>query len=200
VSKSLIIVDVQNDFADAKGALYCAGGETIAEKINVLMASGAYDLIVATQDWHPKNHISFAENYEGKKPFETIAVDYGDQTLWATHCVQGQWGAEFYARLDTFRFNFIVRKGANAAIDSYSAFLENDGVTRTGLERLFNGAYAIDFVGIATDVCVYNSAIDALKLGNRVRILANACVGVTIDGAKKAIETLRGAGAAIVEN
>jgi nicotinamidase/pyrazinamidase len=194
VSRSLIVIDVQNDFADPKGSLYCAGGENVAKGVNQLAASGEYDLIVATQDWHPSNHVSFASVHKGKKPFETIALNYGAQTLWTDHCIAESWGAEFYPALDTFRFNFIVRKGANPKIDSYSAFVENDKITRTGLERLFNGGYDLDFAGIATDVCVYNSAIDALKLGNRVRVITDACAGVTNDGAKKAIEALKNAG------
>jgi nicotinamidase/pyrazinamidase len=188
---------MQNDFADPKGALYCAGGETIVEPINRLMASGEYDLIVATQDWHPKDHVSFAANHKGKKPFETIKLDYGDQVLWPNHCVQGGFGARFHSKLDSFRFNFIVRKGANAALDSYSAFFENDGATSTGLERLFNGGYEIDLVGIATDFCVRASAIDALRLGNRVSVLTSACIGVTPEGADRALKELRSLGVAI---
>jgi nicotinamidase/pyrazinamidase len=197
VSKSLIVIDVQNDFAAPSGALYCPRGETIIEPVNRLMASGEYDLIVATQDWHPKDHISFASNRKGKKPFETIATDYGDQVLWPDHCVQESFGAAFHKRLDSFRFNFIVRKGANPNIDSYSAFFENDGVTTTGLERLFNGGYDIDLVGLATDFCVRFSAIDALRLGNRVRLLAAACAGVTDEGAAKALDDLRSIGVMI---
>jgi nicotinamidase/pyrazinamidase len=188
---------MQNDFVDPNGALYCAGGEQIVETINLLTASGEYDLIVATQDWHPEDHISFAANHKGKKPFEAIEVDYGVQVLWPVHCVQDAIGAKFHSRLQTAGFDFIVRKGANAKIDSYSAFFENDKTTGTGLERFFNGGYEIDFVGVATDVCVYNSAIDALRLGNRVSVLASACVGVTQEGAAKALEDLRSLGATI---
>ncbi|MDR2153144.1 MAG: nicotinamidase [Helicobacteraceae bacterium] len=197
MNKSLIIIDAQNDFADPNGALYCVGGETIIEPINRLMASGEYDLIVATQDWHPQNHLSFAANHAGKKPLDIIDVSYGKQVLWASHCVQDSFGAAFHSRLDTFRFNFIVRKGARAQIDSYSAFFENDKVTSTGLERLFGGGYELDFAGIATDFCVKSSAIDALRLGNKVSVLAGACVGVTAEGAANALDEMRSLGVLI---
>jgi nicotinamidase/pyrazinamidase len=179
----LIIVDVQNDFCPG-GNLAVENGQKIIPAINYLQNSNAFDLIIATQDWHPSDHISFASKH-AKQPFDLINVSYGDQMLWPDHCVIGSRGADFHPDLDTNRCGIIIRKGFRHNIDSYSAFFENDKITRTGLDGLIRDSNTTDetrlvIVGIATDVCVFNTAMDArtiLKYPDVV-ILTDACAGV----------------------
>lgn len=196
---ALIIVDVQYDFCP-EGNLAVADGEKIIPTINKLMASNRFDTIIATQDWHPSDHISFASNHSGKKPFDVIQVSYGDQMLWPRHCVQNTSGAMLHGKLDTEKINFIMRKGMNKDIDSYSAFKENDKKTLTGLHMLLDPILYdnVYIVGIATDVCVYNTAVDAVECGLKTFVFQDACAGVTPDGTKKAIEKMKEAGITIV--
>lgn len=136
--------------------------------------------VAATQDWHPADHVSFAANHPGKSPCDTISSEIGDQILWPDHCVQGTGGAEFHPDLDTLPFDLIIRKGTDPNLDSYSAFFENDRKTPTGLHFYLNGL-GIDtvyLVGLALDVCVYYSAMDALELGFRTIVVEDACRGI----------------------
>lgn len=203
MKRFLIIVDVQNDFCPG-GSLAVAGGASVIPVINGLSTSGKFDVVIATQDWHPSKHISFASTH-GKHPFEAIAVPYGGQTLWPDHCVQGSPGADFHADLDLKPVQFIIRKGYRKEIDSYSAFFENDKTTATGLGSLVNGIAGDDGVelfiaGIATDVCVFNTAIDARRiLGFRnVSVVSDACAGVDDAGIERALTTMRHEGISIV--
>lgn len=203
MKRFLIIVDVQNDFCPG-GSLAVAGGASVIPVINGLSTSGKFDVVIATQDWHPSKHISFASTH-GKHPFEAIAVPYGGQTLWPDHCVQGSPGADFHADLDLKPVQFIIRKGYRKEIDSYSAFFENDKSTATGLGSLVNGIAGDDGVelfiaGIATDVCVFNTAIDARRiLGFRnVSVVSDACAGVDDAGTERALTTMRHEGISIV--
>ncbi len=171
--KTLILIDVQNDFMPY-GALPVPEGDQIVPIINKIIDK--FDLIVATQDWHPKNHISFASNHKDKKPFDVIDLDGFKQTLWPDHCVQGTSGAEFHPDLEIKPIEAIFRKGTNPNIDSYSGFYDNLHKKNTGLAGYLREKKAKDlyFVGLATDYCVYYSIIDALKEGFNVYLIEDA--------------------------
>ncbi|KQB14526.1 bifunctional nicotinamidase/pyrazinamidase [Rhodobacter capsulatus] len=177
---ALIVIDIQNDFCPG-GALAVAGGDEILPRVNALMTEAP--VTVLTQDWHPADHASFAENHAGAAPFSQIAMPYGAQTLWPAHCVQGTRGADFHPALRTDA-DLILRKGFRRAIDSYSAFFENDHTTPTGLAGYLRerGITELTFVGLALDFCVAWSAIDAAKLGFRTRVLQGACRAIDLNG------------------
>ena len=181
MKKALLVIDVQNDFCPA-GALEVAGGNEIIPYINEEMAK--YDCVVLTQDWHPKEHSSFATSHEGKNPLELIKMPYGDQVLWPDHCVQGSKGAEFHPDLNIEQANAIIRKGSNPFIDSYSAFFENDRKTPTGLDGYLKSLEIekINLVGLATDFCVNYSAQDAANLGYKVSLLEKMCRAIDLNG------------------
>jgi nicotinamidase/pyrazinamidase len=143
-----------------------------------------HDHVVLTQDWHPADHKSFASQHLARKPFETIQVDYGSQTLWPDHCVQGSAGAEFHPQLAWSKAELIVRKGFRRGIDSYSAFFENDRATPTGLGGYLKerGIQELFLAGLATDFCVGFSAIDARKLSFGVTVIENACRAIDLQG------------------
>ena len=130
MSEALLVIDVQNDFCP-NGALAVVGGDTIVQPINAEMDK--FNTVVLTQDWHPTDHKSFASSHENKKPFDIVAMPYGDQVLWPDHCIQGSIGSRFHPDLNHTRADVMIRKGSNPAVDSYSAFYENDKVTSTGL-------------------------------------------------------------------
>ncbi|MCA8867176.1 MAG: bifunctional nicotinamidase/pyrazinamidase [Rhodobacteraceae bacterium] len=178
---ALIMIDIQNDFCPG-GALAVDGGSDIIARINQLQAD--YAVQVLTQDWHPKDHSSFAENQNGAEAFTMIDMPYGPQVLWPVHCVQGSHGADFHSNLRTDSADMILRKGFRSAIDSYSAFFENDHKTRTGLEGYLRerGVHDLVMVGLATDFCVRYSAVDAAKLGFHVTVLEGACRAIDLDG------------------
>jgi nicotinamidase/pyrazinamidase len=179
--EALVVIDVQNDFCPG-GALAVGGGHEIVPIVNDLIA--AFDHVVLTQDWHPEGHSSFASFHPGKQPFETIAMPYGDQTLWPDHCVQGSEGAEFHAGLDWTKAQLVLRKGFRGAIDSYSAFFENDRMTPTGLAGYLRerGIGQITLAGLATDFCVAYSALDAAKLGFDVTVRLEATRAIDLGG------------------
>jgi nicotinamidase/pyrazinamidase len=180
-STALIVVDIQNDFCPG-GALAVADGDAVVPLANRLM--GQFETVVLTQDWHPADHASFAANNPGGEPFSMIEMPYGPQVLWPTHCVQGTEGAAFHAELETDRATLVVRKGFHSHIDSYSAFLENDHKTSTGLAGALRdrGIEEIVLVGLATDFCVHYSAIDAVSLGFGVTVLEDGCRAIDLDG------------------
>jgi nicotinamidase/pyrazinamidase len=194
----LLIVDVQNDFCPG-GALAVPQGDQIIPSVNRLAAEFAH--VVLTQDWHPRRHASFASSHPGSRPFNTIEVSYGRQTLWPDHCVQGTRGAALHPDLDVGHAELVLRKGFRAAIDSYSAFFENDRRTPTGLasylkERGFEG---ITLSGLATDFCVFYSAIDARQAGFAVTVATGACRGIDIDGSlSKAMRSMNEAGVTLL--
>ena len=193
--KALLIVDVQNDFCPG-GALEVPKGTEVVPVINHL--SQTFDTVVQTQDWHPRGHSSFASSHNGKEPFETIEMPYGEQTLWPDHCVQGTKGADFHPDLDTDKTQLIIRKGFRTEIDSYSAFYENDDETTTGLagylrERNIDTLYA---VGLATDFCVKWSVLDGLKEDFNVFVIEDAIRGIDIEGSvEQAWDEMEKAGA-----
>jgi nicotinamidase/pyrazinamidase len=193
-TEALIVIDVQNDFCPG-GALAVAGGDEIIGRINALM--GDYPTVVLTQDWHPADHASFAENHPGAAPFSLTQMPYGPQVLWPTHCVQGTDGAAFHSALQTDPAQLVVRKGFRAGIDSYSAFFENDQTTPTGLDGYLRsrGVTSVTFVGLATDYCVAYSALDAARLGFKARVLMGACRAIDLNGSLAEAEAkLRAAG------
>ena len=178
---ALIVVDVQNGFTPG-GNLAVAGSDQIIPKINQL--GDYFDTIVLTQDWHPENHVSFADNHPDQQAFQTIELDYGTQVLWPRHCVQGTQDAELHPDLDLAKAQLIIRKGCHAHIDSYSAFLEADHKTQTGLAGYLRerGIDTVFVVGIATDFCVAWTAIDACKLGFQTYVISDATKGIDLHG------------------
>ena len=178
--QALIIIDVQNDFCPG-GALAVAGGDEIVGPINALQ--DRYAVRVMTQDWHPGDHQSFADNHEGAAPFSMTEMPYGPQVLWPRHCVQGTNGAAFHTDLRADA-DLIIRKGFRAGIDSYSAFFENDHTTTTGLAGYLRerGVEKLVMVGLATDFCVRFSAVDAAKLGFDVTVVEDCCRAIDLDG------------------
>jgi nicotinamidase/pyrazinamidase len=181
MSHALIVIDVQNDFCPG-GALAVPGGDDIVAGINAAM-DGA-DAVILTQDWHPAGHSSFASSHQGNAPYEMIEMPYGPQVLWPDHCIQGTQGAQFHDDLNADRADMIVRKGYRPAIDSYSAFFENDHTTPTGLEGYLRtrGIDTLTLVGLATDFCVNFSAVDAAKLGFDVTVRMDLCRAIDLDG------------------
>lgn len=194
---ALLVIDVQNDFCEG-GALAVPGGADVVGPINALMTR--FETVVASQDWHPGDHASFASQHPGTAPYGLVQMPYGDQVLWPDHCVQGSAGAAFHPDLNVSRAQMIVRKGFRRDIDSYSAFFENDRTTPTGLEGYLRsrGVTDVTVVGLALDFCVTYSAIDAARLGFATTVLPDACRAIDLDGSLAAAMTsMRGAGVAI---
>ena len=195
--EALVVVDVQNDFCTG-GALAVPGGEAVAPGINRLWDS--YACKVLTQDWHPPGHASFASSHEGKRPFDTGMLGYGEQLLWPDHCVQGTPGAAFHADLRTDGADLVLRKGFRSGIDSYSAFFENDRATPTGLAGYLRerGVERVVLAGLATDFCVGFSALDALAAGFEAVVLEDLCRGLDMDGSlARMLDGIRAAGGRI---
>jgi nicotinamidase/pyrazinamidase len=177
----LIVVDLQSDFCPG-GALAVPHGDEVIPIANSLAAR--FRNVVLTQDWHPRGHSSFASSHPGKAPFETIEAPYGPQVLWPDHCVQGTPGAKFHPALHAPHAALILRKGFRAAIDSYSAFYENDRKTPTGLNGYLRerGLTRLFFAGLAFDFCVRYSAEDARRAGFDAFVIEDACRGIDLDG------------------
>lgn len=194
---ALLLVDLQNDFMPG-GALAVPQGDEVVEVANRLTPE--YNLVVATQDWHPANHGGFASQHPGKKPGDTIDLHGVEQILWPDHCVQGAPGASFHSALDVARIQHVVRKGTAAAVDSYSAFFDNARRNSTGLADLLHGRGVgeLHVMGLATDYCVLFSVLDALDLGFRVRVIPEGCRGIDLHpgDVDRALEKMRAAGAA----
>ena len=180
MTHALLVIDVQNDFCPG-GALAVAGGNEIVPSINALMPN--FDAVILTQDWHPAGHSSFASTHDAA-PMSMIDMPYGPQVLWPDHCIQGSTGALFHADLQIDQADLIIRKGYNPAIDSYSAFFENDKTTPTGLEGYLRTRRidTLTLVGLATDFCVNFSAVDAAKLGFNVTVKMGLCRAIDFDG------------------
>jgi len=195
MKKYLIIVDIQNDFTQEEGSLFVKGSDKAITAINeIINNNNFYDKIIATQDWHSRNHISFAETHN-KKPFvDTIETSYGIQALWPNHCVQGTWGSDLDPRLNSDKIDIILRKGTKENLDSYSAFIENDKKTSTELEFLFKHMpeFQIDICGVATDVCVYNTVKDckAIFPEAKIRLFLPGCAAVFPEKLENILEEL----------
>lgn len=195
---ALIVIDVQNDFCPG-GALAVSEGDKIVLPINALMQE--FSCVVLTQDWHPDGHSSFASQHPGKAPFDTVPMDYGDQTLWPDHCVIGSTGAEFHPELNVTDPQLIIRKGFRPGIDSYSAFFENDHETVTGLSGYLTarGITSVTLVGLATDYCVAYSAVDAARLGFETRVAMDLCRAIDLGGTlAQAVDRMQAAGVTLV--
>ncbi|RUS58976.1 bifunctional nicotinamidase/pyrazinamidase [Pseudorhodobacter sp. E13] len=197
MADALIVIDVQNDFCPG-GALAVAGGDAIVAGINVLMAD--FNAVVLTQDWHPADHSSFADNHSGAEPFSMVDMPYGPQVLWPRHCVQGSNGAAFHEALNSNRADMIIRKGFRPQIDSYSAFFENDHKTPTGLEGYLRsrGLTKLVLTGLATDFCVGFSALDAAALGFEVTVRMDLCRAIDLNGSLAGmVDKMKAAGVAL---
>jgi nicotinamidase/pyrazinamidase len=194
---ALVVVDVQKDFCPG-GALAVAGGDAIVPGINALMTE--FSAVILTQDWHPAGHSSFASQHDGAAPYSLTEMPYGPQVLWPDHCIQGSVGAGFHADLATDRADLILRKGFRPSIDSYSAFFENDRTTATGLDGYLRarGIAAITLVGLATDYCVFYSAMDGARLGYAVTLRPSLCRAIDLDGSlAAAMSAMQAAGVTI---
>jgi nicotinamidase/pyrazinamidase len=187
--EALIVIDMQNDFCPG-GALAVEGGDEIVPAVNRLIDASPH--VVLTQDWHPAGHSSFASTHPGKAPFQTVAMPYGEQTLWPEHCVQGSSGADFHPSLRWTSAELVIRKGFRREIDSYSAFFENDHRTPTGLAGYLRerGIKSVTLCGLATDFCVAFSALDAVAKGFSTSVVLGACRGIDLNGSLAAM-TLR---------
>jgi len=198
-ARALILVDLQRDFLPG-GPLAVPGGDEVVPVTNRLQP--AYGLVVATCDWHPPDHGSFADNHEGREPGEVVDLDGLDQILWPRHCVQDTEGAEFAADLDTGSIARVFRKGTEANIDSYSGFYDNGHRRGTGLHEFLRerGVEAVDVAGLATDVCVKFTALDACRLGYATRVIEDAIRGVDLQegDSERARAEMKEAGAAFV--
>ncbi|MGC4013113.1 MAG: bifunctional nicotinamidase/pyrazinamidase [Luteolibacter sp.] len=196
MKRALLLVDVQNDFLPG-GALAVAGGDEILAPINRVLPE--YDLVVATQDWHPADHGSFAANHPGRAVFETIDLNELPQVLWPVHCVQNTGGALFAPGLDTRRIDRVFVKGTDPAVDSYSGFFDNGRRKDTGLAAWLReqGVTTLDVCGLATDYCVKFTVLDALAEGFQVSLLLEACRGVELrkGDCALALEAMLAAGA-----
>jgi nicotinamidase/pyrazinamidase len=199
-SSALIVVDVQNCFLPG-GSLAVKDGDQVIPVINRIAKS--FENVVMTQDWHTPHHVSFASSHEGKKPFETIQLAYGTQVLWPDHCVQGTEGAQIAKGINIPQAELIIRKGFHNDVDSYSAFVEADKETHTGLESYLKER-RIDTVfvtGLATDFCVAWTAIDARHAGFNVYVVDDACRGININGSlAKAWDDMTAAGVKKIES
>jgi nicotinamidase/pyrazinamidase len=196
---ALLLIDIQNDFLPG-GALAVPDGHRVVPVVNRLQP--CFDIIVATRDWHPADHGSFAANHPGRKVGDQIELHGLTQILWPTHCVQGTAGADFAPDLDRTRWARVFVKGTDASIDSYSGFYDNGHRQATGLGEYLRERQVTDLyvAGLATDYCVKFTVLDALQLGFKVHLIEDACRGVDLqpDDVKNAIETMKAAGAEII--
>jgi nicotinamidase/pyrazinamidase len=197
--KALLLIDIQNDFIPG-GTLPVPGGNEIIEVVNKLQSH--FDLIAATQDWHPADHKSFATNHPGKKAFEEIDLNGLAQVLWPAHCVQGSQGAEFSSALNTNQIEAIFRKGTDREIDSYSGFYDNGHRKSTALAQYLKGKKVNDLyiVGLAADYCVYYTAKDAIKEGFTTYIIEDAVRAINDEGYKRAKADLINKGGTIIQS
>jgi nicotinamidase/pyrazinamidase len=197
---ALLVIDMQYDFMPG-GALAVAEGDALVPLINHLAAQ--FRNVVITQDWHPAAHISFASSHAGRAPFDSITLPYGSQTLWPDHCVQATRGAELHADLHLPHAQLVLRKGCNAGIDSYSAFVEADRTTQTGLAGYLKerGVDSVFVVGLALDFCVAWSALDARAAGFNTWVIADACKAIDLGGSlEKAWRDLQAAGVVRIDS
>ena len=201
--RALLLIDIQNGFCPG-GNLPVPDGDAIVPIANRLIDEGPYDVIVASQDWHPDNHGSFASQHPGKKPFDMGELSGQPQVMWPDHCVQGTADAEFHPDLDLEHIDYIQQKGENPAVDSYSAFRDNDQAAITGLAGYLRAQQVteLDLCGLATDYCVKFSALDAREMlpEIKVRFIEDASRGIDPQGVKAAIEEMRAAGVSICKS
>jgi nicotinamidase/pyrazinamidase len=201
--KALLLIDIQNGFCPG-GNLAVPEGDQVVPVANRLIGSGRYDLVVASQDWHPSGHGSFASSHPGRQPFEVGTLSGKPQMMWPDHCVAGTADADFHPALDIENVDFIQQKGQNPAVDSYSAFRDNDQAALTGLAEYLReqGVTGLDLCGLATDYCVKFSALDAVEMlpGVEVRFVEDASRGIDPEGVRAAIEEMRLRGVGIIHS
>ncbi len=199
--EALILVDLQNDFC-AGGALAVPDGDAVVAVANALL--DRFSLVVATRDYHPPTHLSFASNHSGKSAYEMCDLDGLPQVLWPAHCVQGTSGSEFHPELEASRITRVFPKGTDERIDSYSGFFDNGQRKATGLGDYLHteGVRAVYVMGLATDYCVKWTALDAVRLGFQVHLVENGCRGVGLNAGdvQKAIEEMRAAGVRVMRS
>lgn len=201
MTRALVLVDIQNDFCPG-GALAVPDGDHVVPVANRVAAQ--FDLVFATQDWHPPEHGSFAINHPGHQPYDVVDLGGVPQVLWPAHCVQGTQGAAFHAALDLARVTAVIRKGTDPRIDSYSGFFDNGKRKATGLADELRGRAVRDVVllGLATDYCVRATALDAVALGFAVTLVLDGCRGVGLrpDDVDAAVRQMREAGVRVVRS
>ena len=201
MERALLVVDVQNDFCPG-GSLAVESGYEVVNIINRLMPG--FSRVIATQDWHPPNHVSFASSHPGRRPLDVVDAGGIEQVLWPDHCVRGSAGAELHPRLETGRIGLVLRKGMRRELDSYSVFFENDHRTDTGLRHYLKGMRLneIFIAGLTTDYCVRSSSLDAARLGFRVTVVADACRGVDFPkgSVNEALAAMEKAGVRVIDS
>lgn len=195
--KTLVIVDVQNDFIKG-GSLEVPEGQNVIEPINNIIKD--YDLVIATKDWHPKDHVSFASNHKDKNIGDVIKVNGTDQTLWPDHCIQNSFGSDFPSNLDVSNVQKIIFKGNDSSIDSYSGFFDNGNIRATGLSEYLkqNGVLQVDCVGLATDYCLKYTALDSLSEGFQTRVIIDCIRGIDEKGCEIALEEMKSKGIKLI--
>ena len=200
--KALLLVDIQNGFCPG-GNLAVPGGDEVVDAANALIDSGRYGLVVASQDWHPPGHGSFASSHPGKRPFEMGELGGKPQMMWPDHCVQGTEDAQLHPGLRLGAIGHVQRKGQDPMVDSYSAFRDNDGGSVTGLHLFLRdqGVTELDVCGLATDYCVRFTAEDAVDFlpGVTVRFIRDASRGITPEGVEEAVSAMRAKGVIVVD-
>jgi nicotinamidase/pyrazinamidase len=203
--KALILVDIQNDFLP-KGALAVPAGNEVIEIANQLMTlkGKVFQWVIATQDWHPHFHKSFASQHRARLPGETIHLNGLSQVLWPDHCIQNTFGAEFANQLVTSKLDWVVKKGTDPEIDSYSGFFDNGHRKSTGLgEKLSElGVKEVYILGLATDYCVKYTALDAVALGFQTYLIEDGCRGVNLDpnDSRKSIDEMKKTGIQVLQS
>ena len=191
--KTLVIIDVQNDFL-INGSLEVTDANDVIEPINQIIKS--YELVIATKDWHPLDHVSFASNHPGKKIGDIIKIGNLDQILWPEHCVQESKGSDFPTSLNSEMIKKIIYKGVNSHIDSYSGFYDNGKIRSTGLTNYLkaNNVTTIDYVGLATEYCVKFTVLDSMEEDFKTRVIMNGIKGINLEDANKALDEMKSKG------
>jgi nicotinamidase/pyrazinamidase len=201
--RALLVIDVQNDFCKG-GSLAVPDGDSVVPVANALINRGGYDIIVLSQDWHPKGHGSFASQHPGKNPFDMGELAGKPQVMWPDHCVQGSKGAEFHPKLFAMLADFVQQKGTDKLVDSYSAFRDNNATALTGLAEYLKaqGIEELDVCGLATDYCVSFSALDAVELlpGVKVNFIEDASRGIDPAGVEEAKKKMQAAGVRAIQS
>ena len=194
---ALILIDIQNDFLPG-GSLEVPNGDEIIDNINSIMDN--YSMVVATKDWHPKNHISFASNHNNKKAGQIIKINNLDQILWPDHCIKDSKGSEFSEKLDSHKIHKIFYKGVDSNIDSYSGFYDNGKIRSTGLSNFLkkSNINQVDIVGLATDYCVKYSSIDAYNEGFKTNVLRFCVRGISVETTETAFKEMKDIGIFII--
>ena len=194
---ALILIDIQNDFLPG-GSLEVPKGDKIIDNVNSIMDN--YNIVVATKDWHPKDHISFASNHKNKNVGQIIKINNLDQMLWPDHCIKDSKGSEFPKKLNSHKIHKIFYKGVDSDIDSYSGFYDNGKIRSTGLSNFLkkSNINQVDIVGLATDYCVKYSSIDAYNEGFKTKVLCSCVRGISVQTTETAFKEMKDMGISII--